>query len=139
MRLDQANPISIDEIAVRFPKLRIMLTHLGTLWHNEAFMVTEKNPNVFIDTAAYIYEIQNLLDLNLVHRLGEHKIVFGTDYPTPFGGVTHRMKDFVECVGNLNLPENMKENIFHRNFRFLLDGRTEEMHDVNAIKERAGI
>ena len=97
-RLDQANPLLLDEVACAFPKLRIMLTHLGTLWHNEAFMVTEKNSNVYIDTAAYIYEIRQILTMDLIERVGAHKFIFGTDYPMPFGNRAHRMKDFVDCI-----------------------------------------
>ena len=122
VRLDQANPILLDEVACAFPDLRIMLTHLGTLWHNEAFMVTEKNPNVYIDTAAYLYEIPNLLTPDLVARIGEDKIIFGTDYPMPFGNKTHRMKDFVDCIKRLELSDEVKEKIFWRNFESLLNG-----------------
>ena len=93
-----------------------MLTHLGTLWNNEAFMVVEKHPNVYIDTSAYLYEIPKLLDENTIERIGENKIIFGTDYPTPFGRKIHRMKDFVESIKRLNIKENIKNKIFHKNF-----------------------
>ena len=121
-RLDQANPILIDEIACKFPDLKIILTHLGTLWHNEAFMVTEKNPNVFIDTSAYLYEIEQLLTEETVERIGQDKIIFGTDYPTPFAGKTHRMVDFVECINKLKLSKEIKEKIFSKNFEKILSG-----------------
>jgi uncharacterized protein len=123
VRLDQANPILLDDVACAFPELRIMLTHLGTLWHNESFMVVEKNPNVFIDTAAYIYEIEELLTYNLIERVGEDKFIFGTDYPMPFGGTMHKMKDFVECVERLELSDKIKEKIFFKNFEMLLKGK----------------
>ena len=115
-KLDQANPILLDEVATAFPKLKIMLTHLGTLWSNEAFMVVEKHPNVYIDTAAYLYEIPQLLTSDLITRLGENKIIFGTDYPTPFGNDKHKMKNFVDCIKNLPLSDKQKENIFSKNF-----------------------
>ncbi|MCK9603090.1 MAG: amidohydrolase family protein [Candidatus Omnitrophica bacterium] len=116
VKLDQANPILIDEVACNFPNLRIMLTHLGTLWQNEAFMVTEKNANVYIDTSAYLYEIRQLMTEDLVTRVGLNKFIFGTDYPMPFGDSTHRMKDFVDCINNLDLPPEAKEMIFSKNF-----------------------
>jgi len=122
-RLAQANPILVDEVAVRFPRLRIMLTHLGTLWHNEAFMVAEKNPNVFIDTAAYLPEIRDILTPELVKRVGPGKFIFGTDYPMPYAGRTHRMKDFVGCLKKLGLPAATLRGIFHDNVQVLLSGR----------------
>ncbi len=121
-RLAHANPLLIDEVAVRFPTLRIMLTHLGTLWHNEAFMVVEKNPNVFIDTAAYVTEIAEILTPDIVRRIGPEKIIFGTDYPMPYGDRPHQMKDFVDCIRTLDLPAETIAGIFSGNLERLLHG-----------------
>jgi predicted TIM-barrel fold metal-dependent hydrolase len=120
VKLAQANPLLLDEVANRFPRLKIVLTHLGTLWHNESFMVAEKHPNVYLDTAAYLYEIRDLLTPDLVRRVGVEKFIFGTDYPMPSEGKPHRMKDFVDCVNALNLSAEIKENIFFRNFEKLM-------------------
>ena len=122
-RLAQANPLLVDDVAVAFPELRIMLTHLGTLWHNEAFMVVEKNPNVFIDTAAYIYEIGAIMSRDTVERVGQDRFIFGTDYPMPYVGRVHRMSDFVEAMMELALPTEMVEAIMGRNVKLLLHGR----------------
>ncbi|MCP4602590.1 MAG: amidohydrolase [Proteobacteria bacterium] len=130
-KLDQANPLLIDDVAVHFPDLRIMLTHLGTLWHHAAFMVVEKHSNVFIDTAAYLYEIQEILTLNLIKRLGPQKIIFGTDYPSPFCEQVHRMKDFVDCINGLELPDDVLRGIFQDNVQALLNGRSDEAQVVS--------
>ena len=121
-KLAQASPLLIDDVATSFPTLRILLTHLGTLWHNEAFMVVEKNPNVFIDTAAYVTEIRDILTPDMVKRIGPDRIIFGTDYPMPYGDRPHRMKDFVDCIQKLDLPADTLEGIFHRNLERLLHG-----------------
>ncbi|MFC2136880.1 amidohydrolase family protein [Bacteroidota bacterium] len=118
--LKQADPILLDEVAVKFPKLKIVLTHLGTLWHNEAFMVVEKNPNVYIDTAAYPYEIKELLTKKTIERVGENKFIFGTDFPMPYEGKYHEMKDFVECINSLDITNIQKEKIFYKNFQTLI-------------------
>ena len=123
VKLNQADPLLLDDVACAFPELRILLTHLGTLWHNESFMVVEKNPNVYIDTSAYIYEIEELLTNNLIERVGEDKFIFGTDYPMPFGGTIHKMKDFVDCINRLDLSNVIKEKIFYKNFQLLLHGK----------------
>ncbi|MBZ0110330.1 MAG: amidohydrolase family protein [Candidatus Scalindua rubra] len=129
-RLSQANPLLIDDVSVEFPELRIMLTHLGTLAHKEAFMVVEKNPNVYIDTSAYLYEIKEILTLDLITRLGPNKVIFGTDYPMPYAGVIHQMKDFVECLKNLDLTEDVLEGIFHKNFEIFMNYESTE-EDLN--------
>lgn len=131
-RLAQADPLRIDEVAVKFPQLRILLTHLGTLWHNEAFMVVEKNPNVFIDTAAYITEIPQILTPDMVQRIGPEKIIFGTDYPMPYGSRPHRMKDFVDCIRGLNLPEKTIAGIFSGNLERLLHGDASQGQTIKA-------
>lgn len=131
-RLAHANPLLVDEVAVRYPQLRIMLTHLGTLWHNEAFMVVEKNPNVFIDTAAYIDEIRTILTPDIVRRIGADKIIFGTDYPMPYADKPHHMKEFVDCVAALPLKQDEIGGILHGNVEVLLHGRKDELPDISA-------
>lgn len=121
-RLAHANPIHIDEVAVRFPTLRIQLTHLGTLWHNEALMVVEKNPNVFIDTAAYLYELPQILTPDTIARVGEGKFIFGTDYPMPYTNQPHRMNDFVKAIRALKLSDSFEKAVFQDNFLHLLNG-----------------
>ena len=121
-RLAHANPVLIDDVAVRFPALRIMLTHLGTLWHLEAFMVVEKNPNVFIDTAAYLYEIPQILTTDLITRVGADRIVFGTDYPMPYSDRAHRIKDFVDVVDCLAISDAHKRAFYYENFERFLYG-----------------
>jgi uncharacterized protein len=122
VKLNQADPILIDDIANDFPELKIILTHLGTLWHNESFMITEKHPNVFIDTAAYPYEISEILTENLIMRVGVEKFIFGTDFPMPYEGKMHRIKDFVECIMELKISNELKERIFSGNFEAIMDG-----------------
>jgi hypothetical protein len=121
-RLDRANPILLDDVATRFPTLRIMLTHLGTLWTDEAFMVVEKNPNVFIDTAAYLDEIPEVLTLDVINRVGPDRFVFGTDYPMPSAGRPHRIREFVDLIKAIGLPAELERAIFSENCDRLLYG-----------------
>lgn len=128
-KLSLANPLLIDDIAVRFPTLRILLTHLGTLWEDEAFMVVEKNPYVFIDTAAYLYEIPKLLTEDLISRVGEDKFIFGTDYPQPSPPhPVHQMKDFVDVIRGLSISQDRKEKILCKNFERLLSSPKDEIY-----------
>jgi uncharacterized protein len=120
VRLDQAQPILLDEVAIAFPELRIVLTHLGTLWHNESFMLVEKHPHVYIDMAAYPYEIRDLVNAHIVERAGSHKWLFGTDFPMPYEGRMHRMADFVETVRDLPLADGIKNGMFSGNLNRLL-------------------
>ena len=45
---------SIDEIALKFPNLKIICGHIGFPWTQEMIGVAWKHANVFIDTSAYL-------------------------------------------------------------------------------------
>lgn len=131
-RLEHASPLLLDEVAVTFPRLRLLITHLGTLWHNESFMVVEKNPNVYIDTAAYVTEIKTILTPDIITRIGPDKIIFGTDYPMPYAGKVHRMKEFVDVVKSIEVGADVLADIFHNNFLRLLEGDAAAGQTINA-------
>lgn len=123
VRLDQAQPLLLDEVACAFPRLPIVLPHLGTLWHHETFMLVEKHPNVYVDMAAYPYELRELVTPSIVQRIGRHKWLFGTDFPMPYEGRLHRMADFVEVVNDLPLEPEVRQGMFSGNLLRLLNPR----------------
>ena len=45
----QAGPILLDEIALRYPKLKIVIAHLGHPWFDEAIAVVRRHPHVYAD------------------------------------------------------------------------------------------
>src|SRR5207245_6763949 len=76
------DPIYIDDIAVDFPKLKILLAHGGRpLWMQTAFFLVRRHPNVFLDISG----IPPKTLLKYFPRLEEiaHKALFGTDWPVP--------------------------------------------------------
>ncbi len=52
--LKYARPIEVDEVAGRFPELRLVLCHLGNPWIEEAAEIVYKNPNVYADTSGLL-------------------------------------------------------------------------------------
>lgn len=76
------DPIYVDDVAVDFPKLKILLAHGGRpLWMHTAFFLVRRHPNVYLDTSG----IPPKLLLKYFPRLEEiaHKSLFGTDWPGP--------------------------------------------------------
>ena len=76
------DPIYVDDVAVDFPKMKILLAHGGRpLWMQTAFFLLRRHPNVFLDISG----IPPKLLLNYFPRLEEiaHKTLFGTDWPGP--------------------------------------------------------
>jgi uncharacterized protein len=49
MRLKYSNPMYIDDVAVDFPEMPIVLAHPSFPWQEEALSVAQHKPNVYID------------------------------------------------------------------------------------------
>ena len=76
------DPIYVDDVAVDFPKLKILLAHGGRpLWMHTAFFLVRRHPNVYLDISG----IPPKTLLKYFPRLDEiaHKTLFGTDWPGP--------------------------------------------------------
>lgn len=76
------DPIYVDDVAVDFPKLKIILAHGGRpLWMNTAFFLLRRHANIYLEISG----IPPKSLLNYFPRLPEiaHKTMFGTDWPSP--------------------------------------------------------
>jgi len=72
----------LDDVAVDFPELRIILAHGGRpLWMEEAFFLVRRHRNVYMDISG----VPPKRILDYFPRLEEisHKALFGTDWPSP--------------------------------------------------------
>jgi predicted TIM-barrel fold metal-dependent hydrolase len=77
-----AQPIYADDLIVDFPKLRIILAHGGRpLWTNEAFFLTRRSKNVFLEISNI--PPQNLLDYFPRLEQIADQTMFGSDWPGP--------------------------------------------------------
>jgi hypothetical protein len=78
-----AHPLVMDEVALAFPELRIVMAHLGHPWHADTIAVVRKHPHVYTDVSANFYRPWQLYNgLRLATEWNVlHKLVFGSDYP----------------------------------------------------------
>jgi len=81
IRLKFAQPIHLDDVAVDFPDMPIILAHPSFPWQDEALSVALHKPNVFIDLSGWSpkYFPPNLVQY--ARTLLKHKVLFGTDFP----------------------------------------------------------
>jgi len=101
------DPIYIDDVAVDFRRLKIILAHGGRpLWMDTAFFLVRRHANVYLD----ISSIPAARLLEYFPRLHEiaHKTLFGSDWPGP--GVPS-LKEALDAFRALPLPEEMKSQI----------------------------
>ena len=105
------DPMDVDDVAIDFPKLTILLAHGGRpLWMEAAFFVVRRHPNVFLEVSG----IPPSKLLEYFPRLEEiaAKTVWGTDWPSP--GVKS-MRQNVDQFLALPLSEPSKRAILHDN------------------------
>lgn len=119
-KLKYSDPLTIDEVAVDFPKTTFVIAHLGNPWVDSAMEVTYKNPNVYVEASAMlignILKNEETLDSLLVKPLRKafnymedpDKIMFGTDWPLV------GMKDYLTAYKKA-IPEKYWCKVFYEN------------------------
>jgi predicted TIM-barrel fold metal-dependent hydrolase len=81
LRLKHSNPIHLDDVAVDFPDLTIIIAHPSWPWQDEALSVCLHKPNVYIDLSGWS---PKYFPPQLVHYANtqlKHKMLFGSDFP----------------------------------------------------------
>ncbi len=53
MRLKYSNPLYLDDVAVDFPDMKIIMAHPSFPWQEEALAVAQHKPNVYIDLSGW--------------------------------------------------------------------------------------
>lgn len=104
------DPIHLDDVAVDFPKMKILLAHGGRpLWMDTAFFLLRRHSNVYLDISG----IPPKSLLQYFPRLPEiaHKTLFGTDWPGP--GVADIEKNLVDFRA-LPLEKDVRDQILSR-------------------------
>jgi predicted TIM-barrel fold metal-dependent hydrolase len=109
IRLKFGNPMPIDDVAVDFPDMPIVLAHPSFPWQDEAISICLHKPQVYIDLSGWSpkYFSPNLIQY--ANTLLKHKVLFGSDYPllTP----DRWMADFEKiAIRDEVRPLIMKEN-----------------------------
>ncbi len=105
------DPLDVDDVAIDFPNLKVLLAHGGRpLWMEAAFFVVRRHPNVFLEISG----IPPAKLLEYFPRLEEiaHKTVWGTDWPSP--GVKS-MRQNVDQFLALPLSDASKKAILYDN------------------------
>ena len=106
-------PMAVDDVAVDFPRLRIVIAHGGRpLWMEQAFFLVRRFPNVFMDVSS----IPPKKILEYFPRLAEiaDKVLYGSDWPAP--GV-RSMADNLRDFRGLGLGEDVLAKVLDSNAR----------------------
>jgi uncharacterized protein len=120
-------PCLIDDVAIRFPRVKIIMAHLSHPYEGECVAAIRKHPNVCADCSAFYYR-----PFQLYHSLmpvkeyrAWAKILFGGDYPfaTVDASVTGipNLNNMLEGTALPRLDTEQIERMLHRDCFELLE------------------
>jgi uncharacterized protein len=105
--LEYGRPWLFDEVAIRYPALKMVLAHSGHPFSEECLVVIRKHPNVYADISALYYrpwQFYNTLIAAQEYRV-THKLLFGSDYPFAKGlESVQGLRDINRVTGSSGLP-----------------------------------
>ncbi|GLW67094.1 4-hydroxyphenyl-beta-ketoacyl-CoA hydrolase [Actinomadura rubrobrunea] len=81
IRLKYSDPMLVDDVAVDFPHLRIILAHPSFPWQDEALAVAVHKPYVHIDLSGWSPKYFPPQLVRYANTLLKDKVLFGSDYP----------------------------------------------------------
>ena len=81
IRLKYSNPMLVDDVAVDFPDLAIILAHPSFPWQDEALSVCLHKPTVHIDLSGWSPKYFPPSLIQYANTLLRGKMLFGSDYP----------------------------------------------------------
>lgn len=81
MRLKYSHPMCLDDVAVDFPDMPIVLAHPSFPWQEEALSVAQHKPNVYIDLSGWSPKYFPEILIRYSNTLLKRKMLFGSDWP----------------------------------------------------------
>jgi hypothetical protein len=114
-RIKYCDPVHLDDVAVDFPGLSIVMAHGGRgFWYDACAFMAAHFANVYIDVTGLVPE--KLLEFFPAMEKLSDKYVFGTDWPAMPKSAAHN----IEAISRLGLSSAALERIFYHNSARLL-------------------
>jgi uncharacterized protein len=109
LRMEYSNPMHLDDVAIDFPDMQIVMAHPSFPWQDEALSVATHKPNVWIDLSGWSPKYFPKQLVQYSNTLLKDRVLFGSDYPliTP----ERWMADFAEAGFKESvMPGILKDN-----------------------------
>ena len=81
LRLKYSNPIHLDDVAVDFPDMTIIIAHPSWPWQDEALSIALHKPNVYIDLSGWSPKYFPPQLVQYANAQLKTKMLFGSDFP----------------------------------------------------------
>jgi hypothetical protein len=114
IRLRHGNPMFIDDVAVDFPEMKIVMAHPSFPWQDEALSVALHKPQVHIDLSGWTPKRFPPQLVSYMKGPLKNQVLFGSDYPliTP--------DRWIEDFRTLEIEEDVARKILKDNAVALL-------------------
>jgi len=117
-RVRYSHPLHVDDVAVEYPRVKIVICHIGNPWIRDCMEVVYKNKNVYTDISGLVlgdfndrFEafMRKQLQEMLLYGVEPDKVLYGTDWPIS------SMESYLEFMDELTIPEKEKKKILFEN------------------------
>jgi len=117
-KLRFAHPLNVDDVAVDFPDLKLVICHLGNPWIRDCMEVVYKNTNAYADisglvlgdfTSKYEKYMHKQLKEMMLFAGDPNYLLYGTDWPIS------TMESYTGFMKSLKLSKKLKELIYWKN------------------------
>ena len=111
-RLKWGLPLQLEDVAMDFPDLKMIIAHLGHPWEQETVVLIRKCPNVYTDISAVHYRPWRYWQamVTAMEYGVEDKILLGSDFPSgTIDNVINGLRRVNLPVEGSNLPKIPKE------------------------------
>ncbi len=113
-----SHPLEIDNLAVKYPKVKFIIAHLGNPWTLDAAEVVYKNENVYTDLSGLALgnKITNMTKKRVLEALDYiedyNKVIYGSDWPLV--DLTSYIKEIKSII-----PKRYYNKVFYENAKKL--------------------
>jgi hypothetical protein len=117
-KVKYSHPIHIDDLAVDYPELKIVICHIGNPWIKDCMEVVYKNNNVYADISGLVlgdfsekFErfMKNEIEEMITYAGDPGYLLYGTDWPLC------NMRSYLKFMDQLDLAEDKKKLIMSEN------------------------
>lgn len=108
--ISNGNPLLLEEVALKFPKLKLILEHYGFPWKYEAYAMCRRYENVYLTLAWHFNDLvhhnkflawQELEEMRI--HAGVDKIMYGSDFPA-----SPNQKEVIDFIKFEKVPRVLK-------------------------------
>ncbi|WP_026951295.1 amidohydrolase family protein [Algoriphagus mannitolivorans] len=117
-RVKYSHPLQIDDLAVDYPKLKIVICHLGNPWIKDCMEVVYKNQYVYSDISGLVlgnfsekFErfMKHEIEQMITYAGNPKYLLYGTDWPIS------NMGSYLKFIHQLDLTQEKKDLILWQN------------------------